>query len=128
MKQIFFILPLMIALCSCQPKTTAQKLQQATEKENKKYPQIVAANIQIDSVKYSIEQNKLTYYYSLSEELDNIELIAANHSLLQLQLEEAVENEPSLLPYRDFGATISYCYYSKSTSKMLTEFTVEGAK
>lgn len=128
MRPIALLFLLTALLCSCKPKTTAQKLEQATQKENQKYPQTIAPNIQVDSVTYSIENNKLTYFYCLSEELDNMELIAANHDLLQLQLEEAVESEPALLPYRNYGATISYRYYSKTKKTLLAEFTVEGAK
>ncbi|MGL4518706.1 MAG: hypothetical protein ACRCUJ_03110 [Phocaeicola sp.] len=128
MRPILFIAAIAATLCSCQPKSTGQKLEQAAQKENQRCPQAIAPNIRIDSVTYSIAHNKLTYYYALSEELDNLELIAANHDLLQLQLEEAIESEAALLPYRNHGATISYQYYSQKSKKPLAQFTVEGAK
>ncbi|MGL4852140.1 MAG: hypothetical protein ACRC3Z_05785 [Phocaeicola sp.] len=128
MKPFPFILLTTLLLCSCTNAPTSKKLEQAADKENKRCPLAIASNIQMDSVKYNTQENKLTYYYSLSNDLDNQELLEANHSLLQLQLEEAVESETALLPYRDFGATISYCYYSESTQKKLAEFTMEGAK
>ncbi|MGL5957125.1 MAG: hypothetical protein ACRCZZ_00740 [Phocaeicola sp.] len=128
MRAFTLVIPFIALLCSCQPQTTAQKLTQKAEKENKKYPQSLTTNIRIDSVKYNEEANKLTYYYCLSEDLDNQELIIANHSLLQMQLEEAVESEPALLPYLKFGSTISYCYFSQSTRKKMDEFTVVVAK
>lgn len=121
-KKILFILLTACSLAACGPKSHAEKLKESIKKQNKSYPIRLSETVTIDSTTYSEINNTLSYYYSVTGELDDSAFMDKNYASYKEALQEAVNNSVELEDYRKYGTTFRYIYYSGSNGKQLAEF------
>lgn len=84
--------------------------------------------ITLDSTRYDEKTNTVSYFYSVTGELDNATYMDSHYATFKQALQEAVDNSADMEPYRKFGTTVSYLYFSGSSRKRLAEFTFNSPR
>ena len=111
-----------LALTACTSKGPARKFKETTEKLNKTYPIRLNETVTIDSTHYDEQNNTVSYYYTVTGELDSPQFMNSNYATYKKALQEAIDNSVEMEEYRKFGSKIKYIYYSGSNKKKLAEF------
>ena len=86
------------------------------------YPIRLNETITIDSTHYNKKDNTVSYYYTVTGELDDPQFMDNNYATYKKALQEAIDNSVEMEEYRKFGSKIKYIYYSGSNKKKLAEF------
>lgn len=87
-------------------------------------PMPVAEGVRLDSMTYRSSPRTLCYHYTLSDALDNAELIAARAPQLKAKLSAAARETVELKAYREKGVRLIYLYRSASSGRMLLQVAV----
>lgn len=59
----------------------------------------------------------MSYYYTVTGELDDPQFMDNNYATYKKALQEAIDNSVEMEEYRKFGSKIKYIYYSGSNKK-----------
>ncbi len=121
-KEIVLSALLIAALTACTSKGPARKFKETAEKLNKSYPIRLNETVTIDSTHYDEQNNTVSYYYTVTGELDSPQFMNSNYATYKKALQEAIDNSVEMEEYRKFGSKIKYIYYSGSNKKKLAEF------
>ena len=100
----------------------ARKFKETAERLNQTYPIRLNETITIDSTHYNEKDNTVSYYYTVTGELDDPQFMDNNYATYKKALQEAIDNSVEMEEYRKFGSKIKYIYYSGSNKKKLAEF------
>lgn len=123
-KKVFFlILPLVAALISCGNKDNTRKFQETANRLNKTYPIRLNETVTIDSTRYDEKTNTVSYFYTVSGELDNSNYMNSNYATFKQALKDAIDNSVEMEEYRKSRSKIKYIYFSEKSRKQLAEFT-----
>lgn len=123
MKKEILLSALLIAiLAACTGKGPARKFKETAERLNQTYPIRLNETITIDSTHYNEKDNTVSYYYTVTGELDDPKFMDNNYATYKKALQEAIDNSVEMEEYRKFGSKIKYIYYSGSNKKKLAEF------
>lgn len=109
-------------------RSQVRKFQQMAEKTNQSCPTRMNETITLDSTSYSERNNTVSYFYSVTGELDNPTYMNANYATFKQALQNAVDNSVEMEEYRKFGTSIKYIYFSGSNKKQLAEFSFNSPK
>lgn len=119
----------LLALAGCNNNNSqARKFKQMAEKTNKACPTRMSETITLDSTNYNEKKNMVSYFYSVTGELDNPTYMNNNYATFKQALQDAVDNSVDLEEYRNYGTTIRYIYFSGSNQKELAEFSFTSPK
>ena len=113
---------LIATLAACTGKGPARKFKETAERLNQTYPIRLNETITIDSTHYNKKDNTVSYYYTVTGELDDPQFMDNNYATYKKALQEAIDNSGEMEEYRKFGSKIKYIYYSGSNKKKLAEF------
>ena len=131
MKRFAYLILFSAVLTSCQESLEDRCMREAKEFTQKYCPSPIARDIMQDSMVFYKSTHTLAYYYSLSGQLDNEELMNDMRDTYYEQLLIQVRNATSLKTYKEAGYTFSYIYHSasKPTQELLgVTFTAEDYK
>lgn len=106
----------------------ARKFKQLAEKTNQSCPTRISETITLDSTSYNDKSNTVSYFYSVTGELDNPAYMKTNYAAFKQALQDAVDNSVDMEEYRNYGTTIRYIYFSGSNQKELAEFSFTSPK
>ena len=121
-KEILLSALLIATLAACTGKGPARKFKETAERLNQTYPIRLNETITIDSTHYNKKDNTVSYYYTVTGELDDPQFMDNNYATYKKALQEAIDNSVEMEEYRKFGSKIKYIYYSGSNKKKLAEF------
>ena len=121
-KEILLSALLIATLAACTGKGPARKFKETAERLNQTYPIRLNETITIDSTHYNEKDNTVSYYYTVTGELDDPQFMDNNYATYKKALQEAIDNSVEMEEYRKFGSKIKYIYYSGSNKKKLAEF------
>lgn len=117
------------ALSGCNShRSPAHKFKQLAEKTNQSCPTRISETITLDSTAYNDKSNTVSYFYSVTGELDNPAYMNAHYDTFKQALQNAVDNSVDMEEYRNYGTTIRYIYFSGSNRKQLAGFTFTSPK
>lgn len=112
-----------IALTGCNSnRSQARKFKQEAEKTNRSCPIRMSETITLDSTRYDEKANTVSYFYSVTGELDSPAYMDAHYDTFRQALQDAVNNSVEMEAYRNSGTSIKYRYFSGSNGKPLAEF------
>lgn len=92
------------------------------EQTNRSCPIRLNETVTLDSTRYEEKNNTVTYYYSVTGQLDDPAYMNTQHATFKQALMEAADNSAEMEDYRQFGTSISYIYISATTHRRLAEF------
>lgn len=119
----------LLALAGCNNNNSqARKFKQMAEKTNKACPTRMSETITLDSTNYNEKKNMVSYFYSVTGELDNPTYMNNNYATFKQALQDAVDNSADMEDYRKFGTSVRYVYFSGSNKKELAEFSFISPK
>lgn len=119
----------LLALSACHNSNSpARRFKQMAEKANKECPTRMSETITLDSTNYNEKKNTVSYFYSVTGELDSPTFMNANYATFKQALQDAVDNSVEMEEYRKFGTSIRYIYFSGSNKKELAEFSFNSPK
>lgn len=119
----------LLALAGCNNSNSqARKFKQMAEKTNKACPTRMSETITLDSTNYNEKKNMVSYFYSVTGELDNPTYMNNNYATFKQALQDAVDNSADMEDYRKFGTSVRYVYFSGSNKKELAEFSFISPK
>lgn len=120
----------LITLSGCQSgrNRQAQKFSQMARSINQSCPQRMSETIRLDSTNYDEKNNVMSYFYSVSGELDDTAYMSARYDTFKQALQEAIDNSMEMEEYRNYGTSIRYVYFSGSNQKQLAEFSLNSPK
>lgn len=119
----------LFALAGCNNNNSqARKFKQMAEKTNKACPTRMSETITLDSTNYNEKKNMVSYFYSVTGELDNPTYMNNNYATFKQALQDAVDNSADMEDYRKFGTSVRYVYFSGSNKKELAEFSFISPK
>lgn len=119
----------LLALAGCNNNNSqARKFKQMAEKTNKACPTRMSETITLDSTNYNEKKNMVSYFYSVTGELDNPTYMNNNYAIFKQALQDAVDNSADMEDYRKFGTSVRYVYFSGSNKKELAEFSFISPK
>lgn len=119
----------LFALAGCNNSNSqARKFKQMAEKTNKACPTRMSETITLDSTNYNEKKNMVSYFYSVTGELDNPTYMNNNYATFKQALQDAVDNSADMEDYRKFGTSVRYVYFSGSNKKELAEFSFISPK
>ena len=99
------------------------KFTRMAEETNKNCPMRLNETVTLDSTTYDEALNRVSYYYSVSGELDNPEYMLTNYTTFKQTLQEAIDNSIEMEGYRKANSSIRYVYFSASRQgEALAEF------
>lgn len=101
---------------------------EAREYTEKKCPQKIMDGVVMDSLSYSRTEKCMSYFYTLSGELDNPEIIRENSSAIKSQLLEAIKNSVELKRAKDAGVAFRYVYISMKTHKQIVSMKIDKSE
>ena len=116
-KEILLSALLIATLAACTGKGPARKFKETAERLNQTYPIRLNETITIDSTHYNEKDNTVSYYYTVTGELDDPQFMDNNYATYKKALQEAIDNSVEMEEYRKFGSKIKYIYYSGSNKK-----------
>lgn len=117
------------ALSGCNNhRSPARKFIQLAEKTNQSCPTRINETITLDSTRYNDKSNTVSYFYSVTGELDNPAYMNARYATFKQALQDAIDNSVDMEEYRNYGTTIRYIYFSGTDKKQLAEFTFTSPK
>lgn len=131
MKKRFIIIAIsgLFTLSGCHNSSSqARKFKQMAEKVNKDCPTRMSETITLDSTNYNEKKNIVSYFYSVTGELDNPNYMNTNYAIFKQALQDAVDNSVDMEEYRKFGTSVRYIYFSGSNKKQLAEFSFISPK
>ena len=106
----------------------ARKFKRMAEKANRSCPTRLNESITLDSTSYNEKNNTVSYFYSVTGELDSPAYMKANYATFKQALQDAVDNSVDMEEYRQFGTSIQYVYFSGSNKERLAEFSFTSPK
>ena len=119
----------LLALSACHNNNSpARKFKQLAEKANKDCPTRMSETITLDSTSYNEKNNTVSYFYSVTGELDDPAYMNTNYTTFKKALQDAVDNSVDMEDYRKFGTSIKYIYFSGSSKQELAEFSFNSPK
>lgn len=115
----FCILAVVLAvLCACERESLQQQCVNMVKREKRRLPRNVAQGLVLDSMKYSIKYNAITYYHTMSDSLYSDEAISQGRNQLQTQLIQDISNSVGLRRLKEEGVSFKYVYTSDHSSKV----------
>ena len=108
---------LTLAGCNNNHRSQVRKFKQTAEKTNRSCPTRMNETITLDSTCYNEKDNSVSYFYSVTGELDNATYMNTHYAAFKQALQDAVDNSVEMEEYRKFGTSIRYIYYSGSSKK-----------
>ena len=112
-----------LLLCGCGGRQSpARKFKQMAEQTNRTCPTRMSRTVTLDSTAYDEKNNTMSYFYSVTGELDSPAYMDAHYDTFRQALQEAVDNSAEMEEYRRYGARLRYVYASGSNGKQLAEF------
>lgn len=121
-KEILLTIAVAVTLAGCNGKSSTRKFKDMAEKLNKTYPIRLNETVTVDSTHYDETHNTVSYFYTVTGELDNPQFMDSHYATYKQALKEAIENSVDMEEYRKAGSTIRYIYFSGSNGKQLAEF------
>ena len=120
----------LITLSGCQSgrNRQAQKFSQMARSINQSCPQRMSETIRLDSANYDEKNNVMSYFYSVSGDLDDAAYMSARYDTFKQTLQDAIDNSMEMEEYRNYGTSIRYVYFSGSNQKQLAEFSFNSPK
>ena len=103
---------LTLAGCNNNHRSQVRKFKQTAEKTNRSCPTRMNETITLDSTCYNEKDNSVSYFYSVTGELDNATYMNTHYAAFKQALQDAVDNSVEMEEYRKFGTSIRYIYYS----------------
>lgn len=123
MKKILLTASAVLLLAACQESLEEKCAREAKTYTEKKCPAPINENTQIDSLAFEASTHTLHYYYTLSGNADDKQLIEKVNPR-QALLEE-VKNATAMKLYKEAGYNFSYTYRSKKNpNEILFETTI----
>ena len=119
---------LTLAGCNNNHRSQVRKFKQTAEKTNRSCPTRMNETITLDSTCYNEKDNSVSYFYSVTGELDNATYMNTHYAAFKQALQDAVDNSVEMEEYRKFGTSIRYIYYSGSSNRQLPAFSVSSPK
>lgn len=119
---------LTLAGCNNNHHSQVRKFKQTAEKTNRSCPTRMNETITLDSTRYDEKDNAVSYFYSVTGELDNAIYMNTHYATFKQALQDAVDNSVEMEEYRKFNTSIHYIYYSGSNKKQLAEFSFNSPK
>lgn len=119
---------LTLAGCNNNHHSQVRKFKQTAEKTNRSCPTRMNETITLDSTRYNEKDNAVSYFYSVTGELDNAIYMNTHYATFKQALQDAVDNSVEMEEYRKFNTSIHYIYYSGSSKKQLAEFSFNSPK
>lgn len=118
-----------LSLAGCENnRSQVRKFKRLAKKTNQSCPTRMNETITLDSTHYNEKNNTVSYFYSVTGELDNPTYMNTHYATFKQALQEAVDNSVEMEEYRKFGTSIRYIYYSGSDQKQLAEFSFNSPK
>lgn len=103
-KEILLSALLIATLAACTGKGPARKFKETAERLNQTYPIRLNETITIDSTHYNEKDNTVSYYYTVTGELDDPQFMDNNYATYKKALQEAIDNSVEMEEYRKFGS------------------------
>lgn len=119
---------LTLAGCNNNHRSQVRKFKQTAEKTNRSCPTRMNETITLDSTRYNEKDNSVSYFYSVTGELNNATYMNTHYAAFKQALQNAVDNSVEMEEYRKFGTSIRYIYYSGSSKKQLAAFSFNSPK
>ena len=91
-KEILLSALLIATLAACTGKGPARKFKETAERLNQTYPIRLNETITIDSTHYNEKDNTVSYYYTVTGELDDPQFMDNNYATYKKALQEAIDN------------------------------------
>ena len=118
-----------LSLAGCENnRSQVRKFKRLAEKTNQSCPTRMNETITLDSTNYNEKNNTVSYFYSVTGELDSPTYMNTHYATFKQALQEAVDNSVEMEEYRKFSTSIRYIYYSGSDQKQLAEFSFNSPK
>ncbi|GFI00530.1 hypothetical protein [uncultured Phocaeicola sp.] len=117
-----------LAGCENSHRSQIRKFKQLAEKTNQSCPTRMNETVTLDSTRYDENNNAVSYFYSVTGELDNATYMNTHYATFKQALQEAVDNSVEMEAYRKFSTSIHYIYYSGSSKEQLAEFSFNSPK
>lgn len=105
-------------LSGCERESLQQQCANMVKHEKRRMPRNVAQGLVLDSMKYSIADNTITYYHTMSDSLYSDEAISRGRNQLQLQLTQDISNSVGLRRLKEEGVSFKYVYTSDRSKKV----------
>ena len=120
---LIFAAALLLLPVGCKKqRSTKEAFKMEAEMITEKYcPRQIEEGIMFDSTTYSIEENALRYYYTMSAPYNNEEVIKSGRPKFREGLKAQIMSSIDLKKYKDEGVTFYYIYFSADTNKVLLE-------
>lgn len=119
MKKIITLLGLALLMVACQESLQDKAAKECREYTETKCPTPVVNNTRLDSLVFDRSTNTLHYYYSLSGQADNAQVIRQQQKQLRNILLSALKAEASIKNYKDAGFNFRYTYHSTVHPKVI---------
>ena len=119
MKKILFICMLCSLLCTACQMSREKSFAKAAEELTKQCPIAIDPNTDLDSLVYNPQDSLYQYYYSLQGASDNDFTNLVTSPLFIERIKENVINSVDMKPYKEYGMTFVYKYYSINSKKLL---------
>ena len=113
---------LTLAGCNNNHRSQVRKFKQTAEKTNRSCP------TRMNETCYNEKDNSVSYFYSVTGELDNATYMNTHYAAFKQALQDAVDNSVEMEEYRKFGTSVRYIYYSGSSKKQLAAFSFNSPK
>lgn len=122
MKNIVCTLIAAVMFSACQQSLEDRCAQEVENYNKKNCPAQIADNTTIDSLVFERSTHTMHYYYTLSGNADNPEIVAQIDPAKVLL--EQIRNSTAIKAYKDAGYNFAYTYHSESqTGRILFERT-----
>ena len=91
---------LTLAGCNNNHRSQVRKFKQTAEKTNRSCPTRMNETITLDSTRYNEKDNSVSYFYSVTGELDNATYMNTHYAAFKQALQDAVDNSVEMEEYR----------------------------
>lgn len=92
---------LTLAGCNNNHRSQVRKFKQTAEKTNRSCPTRMNETITLDSTCYNEKDNSVSYFYSVTGELDNATYMNTHYAAFKQALQDAVDNSVEMEEYRN---------------------------
>ena len=109
-----------LLVVACHKETKAERYAREAKETTAQCPMAIDANTTMDSMTYTLDTHRFTYYYTLNGISDS--LLLANEELFRQQIRERLLNSTDLLPYIQDHMSFRYVYRTPTSSTPIMDF------
>ena len=123
-RKAWFLSLILLFFTACHKETKAERYAREAKETTAQCPMAIDASTVMDSMTYTVTDNRFTYYYKVNGIADS--LLKANEPMFRRQILDRLLNATDMLPYVQDKVSFRYVYRTGLNDTPVMDFLYES--